>query len=88
MARNIDNVDELEKDVSAYDTYTSGLRNMLTGGIYNRFLRKYFGRGRYFPRPPKEIFKRALELPHYNICSDWTNLFHMNNPYKSAKRSF
>ncbi|MGB4841096.1 MAG: M23 family metallopeptidase [Saprospiraceae bacterium] len=28
-------IDALEKDISAYDTYTSGLKNMLTGGIYN-----------------------------------------------------
>ncbi|MBC7884275.1 MAG: M23 family metallopeptidase [Saprospiraceae bacterium] len=28
-------VDALEEDVSAYDTYTAGLKNMLTGGIYN-----------------------------------------------------
>lgn len=28
-------VDALEEEVSAYDTYTTGLKNMLTGGIYN-----------------------------------------------------
>jgi murein DD-endopeptidase MepM/ murein hydrolase activator NlpD len=27
-------VDELEKEINAYETYTEGLRNMLTGGIY------------------------------------------------------
>jgi murein DD-endopeptidase MepM/ murein hydrolase activator NlpD len=33
-------VDELEKEVSAYDTYTSGLKTMLTGGIYNSSVEK------------------------------------------------
>ena len=33
-------VDELEKEVSAYDTYTAGLKNMLTGGIHNSSIEK------------------------------------------------
>ena len=33
-------VDELEKEVSAYDTYTTGLKNMLTGGIHNSSVEK------------------------------------------------
>ncbi|MBK8347705.1 MAG: M23 family metallopeptidase [Saprospiraceae bacterium] len=33
-------VDELEKEVDAYDTYTAGLKNMLTGGIYNSSVEK------------------------------------------------
>lgn len=33
-------VDELEKEVSAYDTYTTGLKNMLTGGIHNSSVQK------------------------------------------------
>jgi murein DD-endopeptidase MepM/ murein hydrolase activator NlpD len=28
-------VDALEEEISAYDTYTEGLKNMLTGGIHN-----------------------------------------------------
>ena len=33
-------VDELEKEVSAYDTYTTGLKNMLTGVIHNSSVEK------------------------------------------------
>ncbi len=33
-------VDALEEEVSAYDTYTVGLKNMLTGGIYNNSIEK------------------------------------------------
>lgn len=33
-------VDALEQDVSEYDTYTQGLKNMLTGGIYNSSVEK------------------------------------------------
>jgi murein DD-endopeptidase MepM/ murein hydrolase activator NlpD len=33
-------VDELEKEVSAYDTYTTGLKNMLTGGIHGSSVEK------------------------------------------------
>ena len=33
-------VDELEKEMSAYDTYTTGLKNMLTGGIHNSSVEK------------------------------------------------
>lgn len=33
-------VDDLERTVSAYDTYIGGLKNMLTGGIYNSSVEK------------------------------------------------
>jgi murein DD-endopeptidase MepM/ murein hydrolase activator NlpD len=33
-------VDNLEEEVSAYETYMSGLKNMLTGGIYNSSIEK------------------------------------------------
>jgi murein DD-endopeptidase MepM/ murein hydrolase activator NlpD len=33
-------VDELESEVQAYDTYTNGLKNMLTGGIHNNSVEK------------------------------------------------
>lgn len=33
-------VDELEKEVSAYDVYTNGLKNMLTGGIHTSSVEK------------------------------------------------
>jgi len=33
-------VDELQKDISAYDTYIGALKTMLTGGIYNSSVEK------------------------------------------------